>query len=113
MGKKKVVPKTGKYLGSIAETLTVLSFGALIVSVFVWLYVITRDYDSPYDMSGLQAFSFVIYSIFSLISSFALQGFTYIVKAAIHYLDKKGDFDVEVNDKVNVSASECLNKVQY
>ena len=46
MGKRKFVPKIGKYLGNIAEALIVLSFGALIVSVFVWLYVITRDYYS-------------------------------------------------------------------
>ena len=95
MGKSKLVPKIGKYLGCIAETLTVLSFGALIVSVFVWIYVITIDYYSSCDMSGLQAFSFVVYSILALVSSFVLQGFTYMVKAAIHYLDKEGEFDVE------------------
>lgn len=95
MGKRKFVPKIGKYLGNIAEALIVLSFGALIVSVFVWLYVITRDYYSSCDMSGLQAFSFVVYSILALVSSYVLQGFAYIVKAAVHYLGKEGVFDVE------------------
>ena len=111
MGKRKFVPKIGKYLGNIAEALIVLSFGALIVSVFVWLYVITRDYYSSYDLSGFQAFSFVIYSILALVLSYFLKGFTYIVKATIHYLEKEGELDVEENDKVNVSASECLNKI--
>ena len=93
MGKRKFVPQIGKYLGNIAETLTVLSFVALMVSIFTWIFAITKDSYSSDSMSGLQAFSFVIYSVFSIVSSFALQGFTYIVKAAIHYLDKEGEFN--------------------
>lgn len=93
MGKRKFVPQIGKYLGNIAEILTVLSFAALIVSIFVWIYALQENSHGSDDTSGLQAFSFVVYSIFSLVSSFALQGFTYIVKAAIHYLDKEGEFD--------------------
>lgn len=95
MGKNKFVPKIGKYLGNIAEILIVLSFGALIVSVFILLYAITRDGYSSCSISGLQAFSFVVYSILALVSSYVLQGLTYVVKASIHYLDKEGEFDVE------------------
>ncbi len=67
---------------------------ALMISIFVWIFAITKDSYSSSSMSGLQAFGYIIYSVSALVSSFALQGFTYIVKAAIRYLDEKGEFDV-------------------
>lgn len=93
MGNRKFVPQIGRYLENIAEALTVLSFVALAVSVIIWIMTLTQDSYSSSGFSGIQAFCFVIYSVFSIVSSFALQGFTYIVKAAIHYLEEKGEFD--------------------
>lgn len=97
MGNRKFVPKIGRYLENIAETITVLSFVALMVSIFTWIFAITKDSYSSSGLSGLQAFGYIIYSVSALVSSFALQGFTYIVKAAVRYLDEKGEFDEKEN----------------
>ena len=93
MGNRKFVPQIVRYLENISEALTVLSFVALAISVITWITTLNQDSYSSSDFSGIQAFCFVIYSVFSIVLSFALQGFTYIVKAAIHYLDKEGEFD--------------------
>lgn len=93
MGNRKFVPQIGRYLENISEALTVLSFVALAISVITWITTLNQDSYSSSGFSGIQAFCFVIYSVFSIVLSFALQGFTYIVKAAIHYLDKEGEFD--------------------
>lgn len=91
----------------------VLSFIALAVSIITWLYVIASGKYETSSLNGFQAFGYVIYSTSALVLSFALKGLTYIVKASVHYLDKEGEFDKIVDDKVNVSVSECINKLQY
>ena len=93
MENRKFVPQIGRNLENISEALTVLSFVALAISVITWITTLNQDSYSSSDFSGIQAFCFVIYSVFSIVLSFALQGFTYIVKAAIHYLDNEGEFD--------------------
>lgn len=50
-------------------------------------------YERSSSLSRLEAFGFVIYSLEGIIASFVLKGFSYVVNASIHYLDKEGEFD--------------------
>lgn len=99
MGKRKFVPQVGNHLRKIANILLAISFIALIVTIFTWTYAISHSggYSSLYErsssLSGLEAFGFVIYSLEGIIASFVLEGFSYVVNASIHYLDKEGEFD--------------------
>lgn len=45
------------------------------------------------SISSVQAFGYVIDSLLCLVSSFVLRGFSFIVKAAVRYLEEKGEFD--------------------
>lgn len=49
------------------------------------------------SISGVQAFGYVIDSLLCLVGSFVLRGFSFIVKAAVCYLDEKGEFDEKEN----------------
>lgn len=103
MGKRTFVPQVGNHLRKIANILLVISFIALIVTIFTWTYAISHSsgYSSMYErsssLSGLAAFGFVIYSLEGIIASFVLKGFSYVVNASIHYLDKEGEFDEKEN----------------
>ncbi len=90
----------GDYLGKFASALQVISFLALIVTIIIWVYSLTQShsYHDIYDradLSSIQAFGYVVDAFFTLVGAFALDGFSYIVKAAIRYLDEKGEFEVE------------------
>lgn len=96
MGKRKFTPQIGYHLGNIATILTVVSVIALLVTIITWIYTMMHSdgysmYDRP-SLSSLEAFGFVIYSLEALVASFVLRGFSYIVRAAILYLDEKGEF---------------------
>jgi flagellar basal body-associated protein FliL len=97
MGNRKFVPQVDKHLGNIADVLAVISILALIVTFIIWFVTITSsDGYSSYErssLSGLEAFGFIIYSMEGIIVSFVLRGFSFVVKAAIKYLDEKGEFD--------------------
>ena len=102
MGKRKFVPQVGNNLRKIANILLAISFIALIVTIFTWTYAISHSsgYSSMYErssLSGLEAFSFVIFSLEGIIASFVLKGFSYVVNASIHYLEKEGEFDEKEN----------------
>ena len=88
MKENNLIPRAGRYLGSIAEVLMAISLCALAFSLFIWMFAIF----SMSDTSGLQAFTYVLCSISGLVSSVVLLGFSYVVKAAIIYLDKNGEF---------------------
>lgn len=98
MKENNIIPQVGGYLRTIAEVLMAISLCALAFSLFVWMFAIF--YMS--DTSGLQAFSYVLCSISGTVSSVILLGFSYIVKAAILYLDKNGEFDN--NDNIEQTA---------
>ena len=93
MKEKNIIPQVGGYLRTIAEVLMAISLCALAFSLFVWMFAIF----SMSDTSGLQAFSYILCSISGIVSSVILLGFSYIVKAAILYLEKNGEFDNEEN----------------
>lgn len=93
MKENNIIPQVGRYLRTIAEVLMAISLCALAFSLFVWMFAIF----SMSDTSGLQAFSYVLCSISGIVSSVILLGFSYIVKAAILYLDKNGEFDNNEN----------------
>ena len=95
MKENNLIPRAGKYIRSIAEALMAISLCALAISLFVWMFAIF----SMSDTSGLQAFLYVLCSISGLVSSVILSGFSYVVEAAILYLDKNGEFDNEENIK--------------
>lgn len=111
MGNRKFVPQVGKHLGNIADALAVISILALIVTFIIWFVTITSDGYSSYErssLSGLEAFGFIIYSIEGIIASFVLRGFSFVVKAAIKYLDEKGEFDekeVEVKEETSTPSN--------
>ncbi len=96
MKENNIIPQVGRYLRTIAEVLMAISLCALAVSLFVWMIAIS-SISSRSDTSGLQAFSYVLCSISGIVSSVILLGFSYIVKAAILYLDKNGEFDNDEN----------------
>lgn len=93
MKENNLIPRAGRYIGSIAEVLMAISLCALAFSLFIWMFAIF----SMSDTSGLQAFSYVLCSVSGLVSSVVLLGFSWVVKAAILYLDKNGEFDKEEN----------------
>lgn len=112
MENRKFVPQVGKHLGNIADALAVISILALIVTFIIWFVTITSsDGYSSYErssLSGLEAFGFIIYSIEGIIASFVLRGFSFVVKAAIKYLDEKGEFDekeVEVKEETSTPSN--------
>lgn len=94
MGNRKFVPQVGNHLGTISNILAVVSFIAIIVSIITWINALNTSggYGSS-SISGIQAFSYVIDSLLCLVGSFVLRGFSFIVKAAVRYLDEKGEFD--------------------
>lgn len=103
MEKRTFVPQVGNQLRKIANILLAISFIALIVTIFTLTYAISHSsgYSSMYERSSslsvLEAFSFVIFSLEGIIASFVLKGFSYVVNASIHYLDKEGEFDEKEN----------------
>lgn len=103
MEKRTFVPQVGNHLRKIANILLAISFIALIVTIFTCTYAISHSsgYSSMYErsssLSGLEAFSFVIFSLEGIIASFVLKGFSYVVNASIHYLEKEGEFDKKEN----------------
>lgn len=96
MGNRKFVPQIGNHLGTISDILAVVSFIAIIGSFIAWINALNTSggygYESP-SISGVQAFGYVIDSLLCLVGSFVLKGFSLIVKAAVRYLDEKGEFD--------------------
>lgn len=97
MKENNIIPQVGRYLRTIAEVLMAISLCALAVSLFVWMIALLSYIPSRPDTSRIQAFSYVLCSISGIVSSVILLGFSYIVKAAILYLDKNGEFDNEEN----------------
>lgn len=96
MGNRKFVPQVGNHLGTISNILAVVSFMAIIVSIITWINALNTSGGYGYEsssISGIQAFSYVIDSLLCLVGSFVLRGFSFIVKAAVRYLDEKGEFD--------------------
>lgn len=99
MGNRKFVPQVGNHLGAISDALALISVIAIIASIITWINVLNTSgygYESS-SISGVQAFGYVIDSLLCLVGSFVLRGFSFIVKAAVRYLDEKGEFDEKEN----------------
>lgn len=97
MEANKSIPKVGKHLRDIANVLGVLSMIALWITIIVWINALTHSTDvygsfEHNALSGLQAFGYILYSLEAMIASFVLRGFSYVVIAAISYLNEKGEF---------------------
>ena len=100
MGNRKFVSHVGNNLVTIANILAVVSFIAIIGAIITWINTLNTSgcygYESS-SISGVQAFGYVIDSLLCLVGSFVLRGFSFIVKAAVRYLDEKGEFDEKEN----------------
>ena len=89
MGNRKFVPQVGDSIGTISNILAVVSFIAIIGSSINALNTSGGyGYESS-NISGVQAFGYVIDSLLCLVGSFVLRGFSFIVKAADSILMKK------------------------
>ena len=100
MGNRKFVSHVGNNLVTISNILAVVSFIAIIGSIITRINTLNTSgcygYESS-SISGVQAFGYVIDSLLCLVGSFVLRGFSFIVKAAVRYLDEKGEFDEKEN----------------
>lgn len=100
MGNRKICSTGRNHLLTISNILAVVSFIAIIGSITTWINALNTSGGYGYEsssISGVQAFSYVIDSLLCLVGSFVLRGFSFIVKAAVRYLDEKGEFDEKEN----------------